>query len=674
MREVATFETDRTGRIVEWGPAAALLLGHEEQEALGRGAAELLAPVEGRAWAGALRQAAEGRAATGVFGVRHRDGHLLEVEAWLVATRGPEGRTGVRALLAESRELPQAHGSFTVLDTFFDQAPIGLAILDTELRFRRVNPVLAAMDGLPEHRHLDRSVAEVVPGLNVEQMGRALRRVLETGEPLLDFRSIGRTGGNPDHDRVWSESYFRLEDAQGRPLGVAAVVIDITAHEQDYLGSAAGRTRLALLNDAITRLGTSLDVRRTAQQLADVAVAGFADLALVDVLQSRLGDGEPGRTADRSGPQVLRRVGLAGDSSSLGDVLVPLGGIVRQPAEAVYQRCLSEGRPYLIPRLDTVVKVPEIQYTQAPQQLFGRGVHSVILVPLLVGGTALGVAAFLRRTSARSFAGEDVTFARDLAARAAAALDNALLFSREQAASLTLQRSLRPRRARDLPGLRIAHAYRPAGDDAHEVGGDWYDVIALPAGKAALVIGDVMGHGIAAAAVMGRLSGATHTLARLDLPPDQVLRHLEAVLDDMDEPMLATCLYAVVDPAAGVCRLSRAGHPPPALLLPDGTTRFVDLPAGAPLGTGGVDFVTTTLPLPPGSLLALYTDGLVETRDRSIDEGLEKLRAELGRHAGLDPVDLCPTLLSAISPAVDDDVTMLVARTTSAPPSGPLRS
>ncbi|MGX1547612.1 PAS domain-containing protein [Streptomyces adustus] len=253
MREVAAFGTDRTGRIVEWGPAATLLLGHEEQEALGHGAAELLAPTEGRAWAGALRQAvSEDRAVTGVFTVRHRDGRLLEVEAWLVATRDPEGRAEARALLAESQEPRQARGTFTVLDTFFGQAPIGLAILDAELRFRRANPVLAAMNGLPEHRHLDRGVAEVVPGLNVEQMDRALRRVLETGEPPLDFRSIGRTGRNPDHDRVWSESCFRLEDARGRPLGVAAVVIDITAHEQDYLGSAAGRARVLGPGRAVT--------------------------------------------------------------------------------------------------------------------------------------------------------------------------------------------------------------------------------------------------------------------------------------------------------------------------------------------------------------------------------------------------------------------------------------
>lgn len=275
--------------------------------------------------------------------------------------------------------------------------------------------------------------------------------------------------------------------------------------------------------------------------------------------------------------------------------------------------------------------------------------------------TALGVATFYRTRPAEPFGSEDVTLAGELAARAALSIDNARLYHREHETAVILQRSMLPQHITPPPGIEVSHRYLPASD-VNEVGGDWYDVLPLAGGKAGLLIGDVMGHGIGAAAVMGRLSASVRALARLDLPPVRLLNQLEAALDDLAEPMLATFLYIVCDPAAGHCTVTRAGHPPPAHVLPDGRVRLLDTPPGVPLGVGGVPFTPTEFTVPPGSLLVLYTDGLIEARDRDLDARLAELT-----HLLADPQrqldHLCDSLITHLVPAAaDDDVALLVAR------------
>ncbi|XES00295.1 PP2C family protein-serine/threonine phosphatase [Streptomyces sp. S1D4-11] len=254
-----------------------------------------------------------------------------------------------------------------------------------------------------------------------------------------------------------------------------------------------------------------------------------------------------------------------------------------------------------------------------------------------------------------------MSLAYELAARAAICVDNARLYRREHDTALVLQRSLLPQHIPQLPGMEVAHRYLPASD-VNEVGGDWYDVIRLDGGKAALTIGDVMGHGTAAAAVMGRLSVSVRALARLDLAPENLLHQLEAALEDLTEPMLATFLYAVIDPANGRCQITRAGHPPPAAVSPDGTARLLDVPPGVPLGVGGTPFTTTDVTLQPGSTLVLYTDGLVEARGSDIDERLAEFTHLLEQPAPtLD--ELCDRLLIHLTPAsADDDIALLAAR------------
>ncbi|MDA5282763.1 SpoIIE family protein phosphatase [Streptomyces sp. Isolate_45] len=227
--------------------------------------------------------------------------------------------------------------------------------------------------------------------------------------------------------------------------------------------------------------------------------------------------------------------------------------------------------------------------------------------------------------------------------------------------ALTLQHSLLPHTPPRRPGLEVATRYRPA-QATMEIGGDWFDVIPLSDDKTALVVGDVMGSGVAAAATMGQLRTATRTLADLDLDPAQVLHHLDHITEGLDT--IATCVYAVYDPRTAQCHLSLAGHLPPVLLHPDGTRRLLDLPTGAPLGGCGVAFHTTSLAMGAGAQLVLYTDGLVETRDDPIDTRLGVLLDALDDpHRSLD--DTCEQLLKTLRhPGDHDDVALLIARAT----------
>ncbi|MGW7193069.1 PP2C family protein-serine/threonine phosphatase, partial [Streptomyces sp. NPDC054838] len=286
--------------------------------------------------------------------------------------------------------------------------------------------------------------------------------------------------------------------------------------------------------------------------------------------------------------------------------------------------------------------------------------HSYLAVPLVARGVVIGAVGLMRARTAAPFDDDDVTLAVELAARAAVCVDNARLFQNQRHAALTLQRNLLPHQPADRPGLEIAHRYQPSGATS-EIGGDWFDVIPLADEKTALVIGDVMGSGIAAAATMGQLRTATRTLTQLDLDPALVLQYLDQAAAGM-EHTITTCAYAVYDPLRAECHISLAGHLPPVLMRPGRLPELLDLPTGAPLGVGGVPFHTTRLALAPDDQLVLYTDGLVETRDQSLDERLDLLLSLLaGPHRPLE--DTCDLLLRALRrPGDHDDVALLMAR------------
>ncbi|MCX5611252.1 MULTISPECIES: SpoIIE family protein phosphatase [unclassified Streptomyces] len=656
---IALWREDADGRIVEWSLAAQDLLGHRPEDILGRPGASVLVPEANRGLADDLtRRVQAGETVVGTLPVRHRDGHRVVMEMWIVPAADPQGRTGAMLIAVETSEVLHMRDSLAALQSLFTQSPIGLATLGTDLRFLRVNDALARMNGIPAAAHLGKRLTEVVPGVNATVLEATMRQVLERGTAVVDVRRTGRTAADPEHDRTWSCSYAPLLDGSGRPLGLIASLIDITDGQRAQAEAERARHRFALLAEAGTRIGTTLDLRQTAQEIVDLLVPQLADSADVQLLESVLGP-DDAATAAASTRGVMRRLAATFPDPAAPTAKLHAGQTFQIPMGSVYERIIAEGRPMdlFTPDIPALITDPRADALRAYLATLG----SARMIPLVARGQVLGAVAVTRLREREPFDDEDRVLVDELMARAALNIDNARMYTRQRHAALTLQRSLTNSELPQVTGLELTGRYLPASD--HDVGGDWFDVIQLPGGRTGLVIGDVMGHGIHAAAVMGQLRTAVRTLARLDVPPDRMLRSLDAVVADLGEDEMATCVYAVHDPASGGCVIARAGHPPPAVVGADGTITFLDGPPGTPLGTGGQDFRTEEVGLPPGSLLVLYTDGLIEARDRDLDEGMAQLARTLGG-ARLPLEELCDGILEQLLPCdPQDDVAVLLART-----------
>ncbi|MEV7186903.1 SpoIIE family protein phosphatase [Kitasatospora sp. NPDC093102] len=458
----------------------------------------------------------------------------------------------------------------------------------------------------------------------------------------------------------------RPTDSRGGPPGSVTTLRDSTELRALAGKAEVARGRLRLLYDASMTIGTTLDVRRTVKELADIASRDFCDYATVDLAEEVLRGEEPHPLAVGAGVE-LRRVALTGirDDSPL----YREGRLVRWAGTTPQAAGFASGRSALVAELATDVgwRMQELERTQAVLEF---GLASLITVPLTARGVLMGVACFWRGRDRGPFEDEDLSVAEELAARAAVSVDNARRFTREHTMAVTLQHSLLPRALPEQSAIEVAYRYLPAQAG---VGGDWFDVIPLPGARVALVVGDVVGHGMHAAATMGRLRTAVQNFSTLDLPPDELLGHLDELVAHIDQEAAAaggeltitgaTCLYAIYDPTTAVCALARAGHPPPALVHPDGTVELLGLPAGPPLGLGGMPFEATQVRLSPGSSLILYTDGLVEDRTRDIGVGLDTLTAVLGR-PDRSPQEVCEAVLDVLLPdRQNDDIALLVART-----------
>ncbi|MEU6375568.1 SpoIIE family protein phosphatase [Streptomyces sp. NPDC046909] len=474
------------------------------------------------------------------------------------------------------------------------------------------------------------------------------RRLARHGTPVSTLLRAFRLGQGVVLDRLLQELPRHTDDAElisaatRRILRTATGYLDRTSERgvQAYQEERERRLkgRLSLVNEAGLRIGTTLDIARTTQELADLAAEHFADLVTVDLLDSAI----RGQDVPAADPPVLRRVAQLPD-----------------PAEQQLHSYVDGSPPAL------ALATGQPSRHQDPPTL---------VVPLRARGITLGVARFVRHRTTDPYDDEDLLLAQEIAARAAVAVDNARRYTHARATALTLQRSLLQHHVPPQSAVEVACRYLPAGDRVG-VGGDWYDVIPLSGARVALVVGDVVGHGIHAAATMGRLRTAVRTLADIDLPPDELLTHLDDIVirlsaEAADDPAIdtagdigATCLYAVYDPVSRRCTLARAGHVLPVLVTRDGTVDLLDLPPGPPLGLGGLPFEAAEVDLAEGSLLALYTDGLIEARDHDVEAGLDLLRHALAR-PGPSLEATCDTVLEALLPArPDDDVALLLART-----------
>ncbi|GAA4889050.1 SpoIIE family protein phosphatase [Streptomyces coeruleoprunus] len=690
LHRAATAVLDQRGTVVGWSALAEDLLGYRPRDVIGRAALDVLIDAADRPAARAAVAACErDRGWFGVLPVRRKGGRRVRMgfRARLVLRSGD----GVEWFLVGSPadDVIQWEIDRSLLEGLFSRCPIGVSVYGPDLDILRVNRAIAGFGGAPAEAIRGLRMSDFLIAPDARTAERGLRSVLETGRPLIFTEQPCRLLTDPPgRERIVAVSAFRMEDPAGEVLGVTQLVEDVTDRER-------AQRRLALLNDASARIGTGLDVTRTAEELALVAVPGLADCVAVDLLEPVVRGEEPARNASGALYRAALRCVVP---QAPRDALPAHDAVVFAPGTP-QARCLSERRPVLEARAggpaegagepaggagrvavagaagDLPVEGPpvgEVMGAGRPEE--GGDAHSLMAVPLTARGVTLGVVSLWRTHRPEPFEEDDLTLAAEFAARAAVCIDNARRYTQQREAALSLQRSLLPADVPDHPAVEVAHRYLPAGG-ATEVGGDWFDVIPLSGARVALVVGDVVGHGVPAAATMGRLRTAVHTLACLDLEPDEVLSQLDdlvgriAVEQEATErgagaPIMgATCLYAVYDPISRRCALARAGHPPPAVVTPEGEVSLADVPAGPPLGLGGLPFETTELELAEGSLLALYTDGLLESGRQDVDERLRLLYAAL-RRPERDLDEICATVTRTVLPdRPTDDVAVLLART-----------
>ncbi|MGI5371601.1 SpoIIE family protein phosphatase [Streptomyces iakyrus] len=657
---------DADGAIMVWSDGARRLLGYEPAALLGKPVTDLLAaplPESTR------RHAADGRRWAGEVALRHRNGNRLVVRLQGTPLADPGGGrlwlvTGTVPVYPAA---PAEQGTLPLWDLTLAQLPVPVAVYDQDARLVAANEIMTEVMGRSEEDMKGLTLWEIEPNPPFDTYDRLQREVLRTGEMIFHEEHAKAPGQTRPH--AWSMFLSPLKDESGAVHGMSATVFDTT--EQYW-----ARRRLAVLNEASLRIGSTLDVTRTAEEMAEVAVTGgFADFVTVDLLESvALGD-EPGPLPPDT-PVTVRRTAQLSVLPGCPESVVASGETTRYPVGTLPLRTLDAGRGVRHRAGD-----PELQEwlrsSPARAETMSRYlIHSVMMVPLRARGVTLGMVHFLRHRTPEWFSEDDLLLAEEIVARAAVSVDNARRYTRERRTALALQRSLLPERPPELAAMDVAYRYLPTGAGA-DIGGDWFDVIPLSGARVALVVGDVVGHGIQASATMGRLRTAVRTLADVDLAPDELLTQLDDLvirLDREEGPEVrgaqeasgqvgATCLYAVYDPVSRRCTMARAGHPAPALVTPDGGVRFLDLPAGPPLGLGGLPFESSEVQLEENSLLVLYTDGLIEAPGHDIEVGIGLLRRALSTPGGTLDETCDRVLRTVLTGRPEDDIVLMLART-----------
>ncbi|MFD8717607.1 SpoIIE family protein phosphatase [Streptomyces sp. NPDC059629] len=649
---VAAAVLDEHGTVLRWTGPAKELTGFTAEEVCGRPVQELVADLPDEQH-GAAEMPASGRVR-----LWQRSGGTVEVT---FRTSAVEGYAEFLVLAAPARHVVDQEQGAAFLRALSSQDRVMIALHDTDLATMQTN----ATPGTPDGRRVQPGtrLRDVLCAEDAETLEAVLRQVLETGAPVIRRTQHVSWRQDPARRRALSLSAFRLEDPRGRPAGVAALYIE-TLDELDT------RRHLHLSREVAERVGGSLDVVRTARDLADLLAPGLGDLVAVDLAHSVFGGEEP---AKQLGGGDMRNAALA-PITVAWPAGIKQGGLVPPLPDHPFLRRIRQGETVVfdLDEYTTMIDDPQLL-----EYLLPRDAHSVMVAPLHARGLTLGAISLWRCGRSDRFTEDEVELMTLLASRGALAIDNARRYTREHRAAVALQQRLLPPATTDTPAAETAGVYLPAGDGA-EIRGDWYDAIALPSLRLALVAGDVIGHGIPATATMGRLRTAIQTLADLELEPDEMLTRLadlvqrlvaEAPPDDHDV-VGATCLYAVYDPVTRRCTIASAGHPPPVLLRPDGTAEAVRISPGPPLALSGMPYETTTIELAPGSVLALCTDGLIERSDRDIDQGLRYLVDALAASCRPDRAlhETGRALLANLrNQPRRDDATLLLARTRAVP-------
>ncbi|WP_405824728.1 SpoIIE family protein phosphatase [Streptomyces sp. NBC_00838] len=665
---LAVVVVDADGLVSHWSSGARRLFGHSKEAAVGQPAGDLM-PVSG-----ALTEDRTGRV-NGPYDMYGADDEL-----------GPElhGRssypTAGRAKLSDPGRprldvlwwaYPLAGpgtGRHLVLAADVDQFRGDVGDADTG----RIAPSFSLHTEFADSQSLAGQLPHILPNMSVAESERIVAQVLELGYPVLEFSHHDRVpvtpdwgvprrvAGRPAHANGTAETGTAgAGPAYGHPAGDPVPAPD---PELD-LEYAAVRERLEFLNEVSGLIGSSLDLARTIREVTSAAVPRFTDFAGTHLRAAVLaGEGFPTGPPDVT--TIWHRVWVEhNDEPGRWDDTVPVGEAIAFPEHTPFFQCMVTGEPVLIPRLS------EEDGDRISAQFEKRDLRplinnrSMLLVPLKARDVVLGFMVLMRRQGRQPFDDMDRTTGAELAARAGLVLDNARMYTYQENVADTLQDSMLPQIAARMAGCDIATRYLP-GTRLGRIGGDWFDSVKLPGSRTALVVGDVMGHGLNSAAMMGQLRTAVQTMATMELPPAQLLRNLDDLAQRLGENYLATCLYAVYDPIRSELQIANAGHIPPVLVrAADGRSELLDLPTGAPIGVGGVPFETVTVRVRPGDRLVLCTDGLVEVRGQDIGAGLAAL-CESAAHPAASMDHACDTIIRALNThgGRKDDVALLMAR------------
>ncbi|MFD5814312.1 SpoIIE family protein phosphatase [Streptomyces sp. NPDC127038] len=658
---LAVVVVDRDGLVSHWSSGARRLFGVAKEEALGRLAVDLL-PVSG-----ALPEASD---AVPLGSRATYDGLGPGLESSL------DGRLSYPAA-GRARLSAAGPGRIDVLWWAYPlvgPGPERLLVLaadaaamrheDDDVSFERIAPGFALHTDFPGAEDLARRLPEILPSMSVGDSARIVAQVLELGYPVLEFSQNDRVPVTPD----WgvprrAERKARRERAVRAAASGAPVSGESPDDEREDLEYVAVRERLEFLNEVSGRIGTSLDLARTIQEVSRAVVPRFTDVAGTYLREQVVaGEGFPDGVPDTT--TMWHRVALEHtDEPGRWDDVVPVGEAMPFPAHTPFFQCMTSGEPVLVPRISEQLGhmiAAQFEKRDIRPLITNR---SMLVVPLKARNVVLGFMILLRHPERVEFNDMDRVTGAELAARAGLVLDNARMYTYQESVAETLQDSMLPTIEPRMAGCDIATRYLP-GTLLGRVGGDWFDSVKLPGSRTALVVGDVMGHGLNSAAMMGQLRTAVQTMAALDLPPAQLLRNLDDLAQRLGDTYLATCLYAVYDPIAGLLHLANAGHIPPVLVrAADGRSELLDLPTGAPIGVGGVPFEAIRVRVEPGDRLVMCTDGLVEVRGEDIGVGLATL-CESAAHPAASMDQACDTIIRALNTrgGRKDDVALLMAR------------
>jgi PAS domain S-box-containing protein len=519
--------------------------------------------------------------------------------------------------------------------TAFANAPIGIGLIDIEGRWLDVNHALSSLLGYPERELVGRMPWELAHREDRAAEQKGFQRIVrgEAKSYAAETRYMHRDG----HVVYVLLSVSLAHDADGEPRGGIWQVVDITERRHAELERAA-RAEAEAVADTIQKI----------QRVTDVALE---HLALDDLLRELARHIRDILAVDSATIFLLEddylSVGASVGLGLEGDLQIPVG-------ETFAGRVAATGKPDVAHDMGAALADPLLE---------GKGVTALLGVPLLVEGRVNGVIQ-VASVAGRRFAREDESLLQLVADRAALAVEHARLYARELGIVETLQRSLLPESLPQVPGLLTAARYMPGGPGA-DVGGDWYDAISLEGGRLGIAMGDVVGHGIGAAALMGQLRNALRAYALDGNSPAQVVEKLDRLVQNLEAGRMATLVYMVIAPDLGSVEFSSAGHLPPLVLGPSGSASYLEGGRTLPLGVmPSAEYPQADAELEPGSTIVLYTDGLVEERGASIDRGLDALKEAVS--GGPDePEALCDHIVATLlaDRAATDDIAVLTVRT-----------